>query len=769
MNQHTGAPVKIRENIYQFNEANANGPYVDAYLIVGEREALLVDALQTDTGLLEEIRKITDKPLSVFITHGHLDHAGAAVRELHEAGVPIYMSLKDFDLLKDMFDYGEARDWFIDLKPGRMFDLGGFRLHTLPLPGHSPGSVAALDYENELLFSGDGIGSGHFWMQLPGCLPLNQFQSVLEALYTETRKCPNLLVYPGHRNQSPVQLTGQYVRDTRFITNGLLNGTLKGEAASIPWQGGTMSFYQIGHGQMVSFCYDPENLFFGRPKPEIEAIKDKYTACRMRDGCRVMDYMLFTPKTAPGESYPLVLFLHGAGERGADPRVALANSGGWVFAEDGWQAQHPCFVAAPQVCENDWWTDDTYITLLAKLIGRLSMEGLPIDTARVYVTGLSMGGMGTWELILRYPSLFAAAMPICGAGDPVAVRAAKDVPVWAFHAVDDPVVPAFGALSEPFSGLVGTRWMVNALRGAGGRDVHYTEYPAGDLESRGLHAHASWIPAYDDTAAKEWLFAHKSTDCYEIQQVQPGFYWIDDRRGASIYLIEGRDRALVVDTGFCDTDFLGMIRSLTRLPFDLAVTHCHGDHMYHLDKFERYYMNERDRPLLDGSRLRETYSKKDYSRAALLPIEDGSVIDLGDCEIEVLTLPGHTPGSVVFLDKKHKIALTGDALGVWMHVPGATPLSEYRAGLQHFLTRMAAYPDYVMMGGHRKQEGGYFPYGDAYVPNDLQKVRDLIQLCDDVLQEEAPYEPFTLRTFGAPAYVCRQGQATIVFCADNLR
>lgn len=261
MNQHVDPPKKISENIWQFNEAGESGPYVDAYLIVGEKKALLVDALQTETGLYEEIRGITDKPLSVFVTHGHLDHAGVAVRELHGAGVPIYMSSKDFDLLKGMTDYGAERDWFLDLKPGMVFDLGGFCFHTLSLNGHTQGSVAALDYENQLLFSGDGIGSGHFWMQLPGCSALSIFRGELKALHQETKKCPDLKIYPGHRNQSPVQLTGQYVEDTLFLTDGLLDGTLKGEPLSIPWRNGTMECFHIGHGQMVNFCYDPDNFF----------------------------------------------------------------------------------------------------------------------------------------------------------------------------------------------------------------------------------------------------------------------------------------------------------------------------------------------------------------------------------------------------------------------------------------------------------------------------------------------------------------------------
>ena len=103
----------------------------------------------------------------------------------------------------------------------------------------------------------------------------------------------------------------------------------------------------------------------------------------------------------------------------------------------------------------------------------------------------------------------------------------------------------------------------------------------------------------------------------------------------------------------------------------------------------------------------------------LIPVKDGDIIDLGGgYEVEVFDLGGHTPGSVVYLDKKRKIALCGDALGVWMQVIGATSLAVYKQNLVHFLERMSA-PEYqgvVMMNGHRKQEGGYFPYGEPLLP-----------------------------------------------------
>ena len=260
MNRHVKPPKQIQDHIWQFSEGEEPYFSVDAYLIIGEKSALLVDALQSETGLLDEIRKLTDRPLEVFITHGHRDHAGVAVKEFHDAGVPVYMNHRDCALLKSMDDYGLTPDWLIDLQPGHVFDLGGFRFEILAVDGHSLGSMAALDKERQLLFSGDSIGSGHFWMQLPFCSPLHVFRDDLEKLAAACAGCPNLLIYPGHRSQSPVQLTGQYIKDTLYITNGLLDGSLKGEPASMPWHDRELRYAKIGHGQMVNYCYDPENL-----------------------------------------------------------------------------------------------------------------------------------------------------------------------------------------------------------------------------------------------------------------------------------------------------------------------------------------------------------------------------------------------------------------------------------------------------------------------------------------------------------------------------
>ena len=216
-------------------------------------------------------------------------------------------------------------------------------------------------------------------------------------------------------------------------------------------------------------------------------------------------YRLLRPADPkPGEKYPLVLFLHGAGERGADNRKQLI----WF-----WNAHNPSVLTRPEVAAakafavmpqcpdgKQWvnvpWEKGSYqspevsesLQLALELVEALLKE-LPIDPDRVYVTGLSMGGYGAFDAIQRRPDLFAAAAPVCGAGDPSKAATIAHIPVWAFHGEKDGVVPT-----------TGSRDMVAALKAAGATP-RYTEY-------KGVE-HNSWLPAFEEKEFWTWLFAQK--------------------------------------------------------------------------------------------------------------------------------------------------------------------------------------------------------------------------------------------------------------------
>lgn len=202
-------------------------------------------------------------------------------------------------------------------------------------------------------------------------------------------------------------------------------------------------------------------------------------------------------KTEPGQTYPLVLFLHGAGERGDDNKAQLKH-GVIPIIKGAKKLGKPIFLVAPQCPAGQWWSapalDRTSLNAanqpnallenVLALVEHLQKEH-PIDTKRFHVTGISMGGFGTWDLLARAPGRIASAIPICGGGDPKLAAKFKDVPVWAFHGEADEVVP-----------VQSTHKMMEALENVGGKPK-VTYYP-------GI-GHNSWTPTYDNPEVIRWL------------------------------------------------------------------------------------------------------------------------------------------------------------------------------------------------------------------------------------------------------------------------
>ncbi|MHB0857307.1 MAG: carboxylesterase family protein [Anaerolineae bacterium] len=205
-----------------------------------------------------------------------------------------------------------------------------------------------------------------------------------------------------------------------------------------------------------------------------------------------LSYLLHVPRVAergePERLWPLVLFLHGAGERGDDPEVVKAHGIPKLAERD---PDLPFIAISPQCPTGTWWT--IWIDALLALLDEVASRQ-PVDPQRVYLTGISMGGYGSWALGALHPERFAAVAPICGGGtaslgSPDIVCALKDTPVWAFHgALDDVVV-----LSE-------SEVLVERLRACGG-NVRFTVYPDA--------GHDSWTQTYDDPAFLAWLLAQK--------------------------------------------------------------------------------------------------------------------------------------------------------------------------------------------------------------------------------------------------------------------
>jgi len=215
-------------------------------------------------------------------------------------------------------------------------------------------------------------------------------------------------------------------------------------------------------------------------------------------GGKVFRYRIAEKLPADGGKVPLVLFLHGAGERGTNNVSQLVHGVGelvcWLDAhEKGYRLVAGQVPDGKRWVEVDWGAkshampenpSETMSLLLEFLDGQLADSA--IDVSRVYVTGISMGGYGTWDIVSRRPEVFAAAIPICGGGDVALADRIAKVPIWGFHGSSDGAVP-----------VCRTRNMMSALWSAGS-NAHYREYPDAN--------HNVWTRTYRDAEVLDWFF-----------------------------------------------------------------------------------------------------------------------------------------------------------------------------------------------------------------------------------------------------------------------
>ena len=250
-----------------------------------------------------------------------------------------------------------------------------------------------------------------------------------------------------------------------------------------------------------------------------------YSICRrILEGCKILpartpfkkktfgdlNYCAYAPAVEKGQKVPLVLYLHGAGERGSNNQSQLKHTIVKVVKHGGTSEFMNAVVLAPQCPKGKYWTNanhanGTYLlaetaeteiltSVMALVNEYLSYDYIDVD--RVYIVGVSMGGFATWDLVARYPDVFAAAMPICGGGPMDRINVLKDIPIYAFHGKRDPIVP-----------YRGSECVVNAILAVGGNKVLLKTYKNG--------YHNIWNKAItfegDERlpALAEWLFSQK--------------------------------------------------------------------------------------------------------------------------------------------------------------------------------------------------------------------------------------------------------------------
>lgn len=229
----------------------------------------------------------------------------------------------------------------------------------------------------------------------------------------------------------------------------------------------------------------------------------KFSYNQYVSGGDTLRYRQLYPDNAKGRKYPLVIFLHGSGERGNDNEAQLKWGAG-NFADEQTMSRYPAIVIAPQCPLGQQWSNfggdrnsrtlklqaqpSTPMRLLRELIAQV-LKTLPVDSSRIYITGLSMGGFGTYDALSRYPDLFAAAVPVCGGGDVSKAPVFASVPIWMFQGAENPTVdPGFSTDMLAALMKAGARPGCTILPGVG---------------------HFSWLSAYTSQQMIEWLFSQR--------------------------------------------------------------------------------------------------------------------------------------------------------------------------------------------------------------------------------------------------------------------
>jgi predicted peptidase len=215
----------------------------------------------------------------------------------------------------------------------------------------------------------------------------------------------------------------------------------------------------------------------------VSSLTDVYSQTLEKKVYQKQNYLLYTPENYSKDSvsrWPMIVFLHGGGERGTNLNKVL-TTGPLRYTQTG--KKLPFIIISPQIASDKLWDPAEVISLIKDIITTCR-----VDTGRIYLTGLSIGGKATWETATGYPGFFAAIAPVSGWGDPKQLWKISNMPVWIFHGARDPVVP-----------VIASQVMADTLKKYG--NVKLTIYP------RGMHGR--WTDTYNNDELYKWFLEHR--------------------------------------------------------------------------------------------------------------------------------------------------------------------------------------------------------------------------------------------------------------------
>ena len=384
-----------------------------------------------------------------------------------------------------------------------------------------------------------------------------------------------------------------------------------------------------------------------------------------------------------------------------------------------------------------------------------------VDENRITLTGTLSAADWVWRLGSHFPQWFAGICAVGGYGDPYEVRAMKNVPVRAYLVEEEPQIIRKGKVA------VNVDQLVMSLLTAGSECV----------EMRSMYEKNPWNKAIQEDGVVSWLLEQNRKHQFQVIWLKPGVWRIDDWFSSSCYLIEGQDKALLIDTGLGEGNLAELVTSLTNLPVEVAITHPHGDHMHWVDSFDRVYLHKDDIALMreESDVFPATFRYPNNSHTEFIPIEEGTKIHLGDIDVEVWELSGHTAHSVVFVDRSHKCIFTGDAIGsgyivllICSEEHAMETVEQYRESLMKITPRMSELKNFAWLGGHGIQENGCDPRhqqdylaGESQYFNPIrqQVILDMICLCNNLISGKISWKS----VMDSPEHYCNTGSAGIFF------
>jgi hydroxyacylglutathione hydrolase len=267
------------------------------------------------------------------------------------------------------------------------------------------------------------------------------------------------------------------------------------------------------------------------------------------------------------------------------------------------------------------------------------------------------------------------------------------------------------------------------------------------------------------------LSAQQGSPWFNVKELYPKVWVIDDHKAVNVYLVEGRDSSLLIDTGIGAADILSQVKILTQKPLLVVNTHGHADHAGANYQFAKIYISAADssaarqsatpdsrataaKNMLRGASPQDNEKYKgEEIHSVLIAVSNGHVFDLGGRHIEVIETPGHTPGSICLLDRENKLLFSGDNnnTAVWLFLPESLPMRQYMSSLQILSARFSEFK--IILPGHG-------------LPKKTDFLNDQIACVGSILNGKCV--PATYNTFAGRASLCQFGRASVAYDPDKL-